>query len=64
MGKRELLMNEIEQIPENLIDELLDFTLFLKTKVIKEKVRTVIASEVIIKRDWLKAEEEKAWQNL
>lgn len=29
MGKRELLINEIEQVPEPFLDEVLDFVHFL-----------------------------------
>jgi hypothetical protein len=36
MSKRELLIDEIKQVPESLIDEVLDFVHFLKTKVTKD----------------------------
>jgi hypothetical protein len=32
MTKKEILINEIDKIPENLIDEIIDFVQFLKTK--------------------------------
>jgi len=64
MTKRELLLSQIEQVPEPFLDEVLDFVLFLKTKVAKEKLATAIASESSLKRDWLRPEEDAAWQNL
>jgi hypothetical protein len=64
MNKRELLINEIEQVPEPLLDELLDFVQFLKTKTLKERMDTAIASESSLRKDWLRPEEEEAWQSL
>jgi hypothetical protein len=64
MGKKELLIDEIKQVPDSSIDEVLDFVLFLKTKIIKERLDTAIASESSLKKDWMKPEEDEAWQNL
>ena len=63
MTKKEILLREIEQVPEPLLDEVLDFIHFLKVKVIREQKDTAIASESSLKKDWLKPEEDKAWQN-
>jgi len=64
MRKKELLISEIEQVPEPLLDEVLDFIHFLKSKIIKERLDIAIASESLLKKDWLKPEEDEAWQNL
>ena len=64
MSKKEMLLSEIEQVPEPLLDEVLDFVHFLKTKIIKERLDTDIASESSLKKDWLKPEEDEAWQSL
>ncbi len=64
MSKKELLIDEIKQVPESFLDEVLDFVRFLKTKIIREKIDTAIASESSLKKDWLKPEEDEAWQNL
>jgi hypothetical protein len=64
MSKKELLINEIEQISEPFLDEVLDFIKFLKTKVIKERMNIATASESSLKKDWLKPEEDEVWQNL
>ncbi len=64
MGKKELLLNEIQQVPEPLLDEVLDFVQFLKNRIIRERCDTAIASESSLKKDWLNPEEDEAWQNL
>ena len=64
MSKKELLLSEIEQVPEPLLDEVLDFVHFLKAKIIKEGLDTAIASESSLKKDWLMPEEDEAWQSL
>jgi len=64
MGKKELLIKEIEQVPEPLLDEVLDFVHFLKAKITKERLDTAIASESSLKKDWVRPEEDEAWQNL
>lgn len=64
MNKKELVKSEIEHVPEPLLDEVLDFIHFLKTKIIKESLNTAIASESSLEKDWLKPEEDEAWQNL
>jgi hypothetical protein len=64
MSKKELLISEIEHVPEPILDELLDFIHFLKAKITKERSDTAIASEYSLKKDWLKPEEDEAWQGL
>ncbi|GBE39799.1 hypothetical protein BMS3Bbin08_02430 [bacterium BMS3Bbin08] len=64
MGKKELLLNEIEQVPEPFLDEVLDFIYFLKTKIVRERLDTAIASESTLRKDWMKPAEDEAWQNL
>lgn len=64
MTKKETLINEIGKMPEPLLDELLGFINFLKTRKLKEKYDTLIVSEPVLKRDWLSPEEDEAWQDL
>jgi len=45
MSTKELLINEIEQVPEPLLNEVLDFVHFLKAKIIREGIATAVASE-------------------
>ena len=44
MSKKELLINEIEQVPEPFLDEVLDFVHFLKAKIIKERLDSEMIS--------------------
>ncbi len=64
MGKKELLLSEIEQVPEPFLDEVLDFIHFLKTRIVRERLDTTIASESSLRKDWVKPAEDEAWQNL
>ena len=64
MSTKELLINEIEQVPEPLLNEVLDFVHFLKAKIIREGISTAVASESSLEKDWLRSEEDEAWQNL
>jgi len=63
-NKKELLINELEHTPEYLLDEVLDFLHFLKSKNTQEKLGTAIISESTLKKDWLRPEEDEAWKDL
>lgn len=64
MTKKELLINEIQQIPESFLDDVFDFINYLKIKIAKEEIDTAVMSEPSLSKDWLSPEEEEAWQNL
>lgn len=64
MSTKELLISEIEEVPEPLLAEVLDFVHFLKAKINREKLDIAIMSESSLSKDWLNPEEDKAWQNL
>ena len=64
MSTKELLISEIEAAPEPLLAEVLDFVYFLKAKMAREKLATSIASESSLSKDWLRPEEDAAWQDL
>jgi len=64
MSTRELLISEIEKAPEPILTEVLDFVHFLKAKSVREKLDIAIVSESSLSEDWLRPEEDKAWQNL
>ena len=64
MSKLDTLIKEVAQIPEPMLDEILDFVRFLKLKNIQEKHETALASEPALKKDWLKPEEDEAWRDL
>jgi hypothetical protein len=64
MTIKELILQEIENIPENLLQEVLDFIQFLQVKHQPEILETMLLSESSLRKDWLRTEEEEAWQDL
>jgi hypothetical protein len=64
MNIKEQLINEIEETPEPLLSEALDFVHFLKAKILREKLDSAVMSESSLGKDWLNPAEDKAWQNL
>jgi Protein of unknown function (DUF2281) len=64
MKTREVLLKEIANTPETLLGEVLDFLEFLKAKHQQEQQEVVLLSESALAKDWLKPEEDEAWQNL
>lgn len=64
MEVKELILKEIERVPEQYLTEILNFIRFLEEKALKEGMETAIASETSLKKDWLRNEEDEAWRNL
>jgi len=64
MELKELIIDEIERVPKEYLIEILDFIRLIETKVLEEKMDTAIASESSLKKDWLRVEEDEAWQDL
>jgi hypothetical protein len=61
MSKKEILINEIVQVGESYFDEVPDFIHCRKSKILREKIDTEIASESSLRKDWLLLEEDEAW---
>jgi hypothetical protein len=64
MNTKEQLISEIEETPEPLLSEVLDFVHFLKAKTLREKLAAAIMSESSLEKDWLSPAEDEAWQSL
>ena len=64
MAVKELIVEEIEHVPEQYLGEVLDFIRFLKHKTSDEILETALLSESSLKKDWLTPEEDEAWQDL
>ena len=64
MTTRENLLREIQQVPEPLLEEVLDFIRFLQVRGGSDRFETAVASEPSLSRDWLKPEEDAAWEDL
>ena len=64
MNTKEAIAHEIEQVPEPLLDQVLEFLLSLKSQYQQEKLEITMMSESSLAKDWLSPEEDEAWQNL
>ena len=64
MNKIEILINEVAQFHEDMIDDILLFIQFIKERAIVKKLETLILSEKTLSKDWLRPEEDEAWQDL
>jgi hypothetical protein len=64
MEIKELILKEIEKIPEPYLVEILDFVRFIEKKTVQQRIETAIASELSLEKDWLNPEEDKAWRDL
>ncbi|MGL4620932.1 MAG: DUF2281 domain-containing protein [Chroococcidiopsis sp.] len=64
MNTKDLLLQEIEQVPEPILEEVLDFLRFLKAKEILQRQEATFLSEPSLAKDWLRPEEEEAWRDL
>ena len=64
MNLKDVIMKEIEGISDSPLGEILDFIRFLKAKKGKGVMEAVIMSESSLKKDWLRPEEDKVWQDL
>ena len=64
MNRREMLIRETEGLTASDLQEVLDFVRFLKTKSSKKRSETLTLSESSLRKDWLRPEEDEAWQDL
>jgi len=76
MTRRESLLKEIDDFPDSVLDEVADFVHFLKARMARvsasaiistsasDGLATAVASESSLKKDWLRPEEDEAWQDL
>ena len=58
------LINEIEKLPSEYVQEVIDFIGYLKLKQLKSIPETMILSEAALAKDWDTPEEDEAWANL
>jgi hypothetical protein len=64
MSIREKILQETENASELILTEVLDYLQYLKVKHQQGMMETALLSESILAEDWLKPEEEAAWQDL
>jgi hypothetical protein len=64
MSKKELIATELDRIPEEMLDEVLDFVRFLGAKAVIRAGEPALLSEAALAETWLKPEEDVAWSYL
>ncbi len=63
MSTREVIVHELERLPEQDLGKLLAFLRLLKEAHAENAVPT-LAAESALAKDWLTPEEDAAWANL
>ncbi|TAK26803.1 MAG: DUF2281 domain-containing protein [Chloroflexota bacterium] len=61
---KDVLLREAEGLSAPLLQEALDFMRFLKMKAAQERLETALLSQTVLEKDWLRPEEDEAWQDL
>jgi hypothetical protein len=64
MEVKETILREIERVPEEYLGEVLDFIRYLEAKALERRMGTAMASETSLAKDWLRPEEDEAWEHL
>ncbi|MFW6157879.1 MAG: DUF2281 domain-containing protein [Planctomycetota bacterium] len=64
MTDKEAILEEVEAVPDELLEELHDFIQFLKQKAARQRRALSVMSESSLRRDWLRPEEDEAWRDL
>ena len=63
MNKKEIIVQELESVPEKDFDTLLGFIHSLKSRNAEDAAPALLAESSLMK-DWLSSEEEAAWADL
>lgn len=63
MSTREVIVRELEKLPEGDLDKLLAFLRLLKDAHAETEAAT-LAAESALAKDWLTPEEDAAWASL
>ena len=64
MSTQELIIKEVESLPEPLQREVYDFARFLRERSADESFNGLMLSESALRKDWDTPEENAAWANL
>jgi len=62
--RKEMFVRELENLSPTFVQEVLDFVQFLKHKENQKPLETALLSESALRKDWLRPEEDEAWQSL
>ncbi|MCX6271946.1 MAG: DUF2281 domain-containing protein [Bacteroidetes bacterium] len=61
---KNLICNELANLPDSLVQEVLTYIDYLKFKKNTDKLNTAFASEKVLAKDWLTVEEDEVWKDL
>lgn len=61
---REMILRDMEDLPGGMLQEVADFVRFLKERTARERMESAVLSESVLRRDWLRPEEDAAWADL
>lgn len=64
MSTQELIVNEVEKLPEALQRKVYDFARSLREKSADENFNGLLLSSSALAKDWDTPEEDAAWANL
>jgi len=64
MTTKEKLVHEIQELPDPIVDEVMDFVQFLKRRKGLHPSEPMLLSEDALQKEWLNDTEDDAWQNL
>lgn len=65
MNKKEKLIEEIKEFPDNYINKIYDFVQYVKTNLEKEEKEELLTlSESSFGKDWVNEKEDEIWQDL
>ncbi|SMO82856.1 DUF2281 domain-containing protein [Gracilimonas mengyeensis] len=64
MSNKELLLREIEELPDDKLRTVINFVRELKSRNSQESLGITFVSEPSLEKDWNKPEEDEAWSDL
>ena len=64
MTLKEQVIEEIDQVPESLMENVLEYLRDLRLKAIARRSPTMMMSEASLAKEWLTPEEDEAWADL
>jgi len=64
MTTKEAILKAVEDLPEECLDDLANYAELLRHKTALLTLPTAMASERVLAKDWLRPEEDEAWQDL
>lgn len=64
MTSRDKLIRELEDLSEPALEAVLDFVRSMRANPDRGGGETALASEEVLGRDWLRPEEDEAWNDL